>query len=358
MTQRPRAWLLHGAHAGDNAQTVDLAKAVGISWTVKPLRYNVLHTLPFWLGGGAGLASLDKTSRELIRPPWPDLVIATGKRSVPVALHIRAESQGRSKLVQLGRPRAPLSLFDLVLTTPQYGLPPASNLMELSLPFASREEATEHERERWAAEWISLPRPLVAVLIGAGNFPQRFGIQDAADLVARLDIAVPEGSLLLIGSPRTRADVLAALAAAAGKRARVYPFCQLDNPYRAALALADQLVVTSDSMSMIADAILSRKPVSIHQLPVSPLAVHWSAAGGPMAFLARHGILTPPRNMQAVVQRLIRCRHADALGLETPRRRLPGPEYQAAVQRIQAIVDSRDAMPPISHTVKVRGLAG
>lgn len=333
----PRVWVLQGAHAGDNAQALHLAERLGLPFEVKPLRFNALHMVPFWLRG-AGPGSVRATSRGLIGPPWPELVIAIGKRLAPVALHIRRASGGRSRVVQLGRPRAPLHLLDLVVTTPQYGLPRAPNVVELALPFARRKIPDERARAHWAAAWSALPRPLTAVLVGAGKWPQRFGLSETVALATCLAKAAQGGSVLLIGSPRSRPEVLDSLAGILGACASTYPYNRNVNPYRAALAIADRVVVTSDSMCMLGDAILSGKPVSIHQLPVSRFSLRWSAARGLMAMLARRGLLTPPRDMHGVAGRLIASGHADALGAETIRRLPPLPDYDVALGRIMALL--------------------
>ena len=74
---------------------------------------------------------------------------------------------------------------------------------------------------------------------------------------------------------RTRYDVLDILAKHVENcSAKFYSWSHSANLYRAALVLADQIVVTSDSMSMVSDAINSGKPVSIFRLPVSGLFHH------------------------------------------------------------------------------------
>ena len=67
---------------------------------------------------------LKPSSRRWLEPPWPDLVIGIGRRTVAVARWIRKQSGGRTQLVRLGHPRAPNRLFDLVITTRQYPVPP------------------------------------------------------------------------------------------------------------------------------------------------------------------------------------------------------------------------------------------
>jgi uncharacterized protein len=347
MSASPLVWVLHGHRAGDNAQTVALAEALGWSFQTKQLRYNALHHLPFWLRG-AGLASLDRNARASIAPPWPDLVIAIGKRSVPIALHIRRAAGGRTRLVHLGRPRAPLSLFDLVLTTPQYGLPPTPNLIELPLPFTSTRVAPGEELARWSAEWRDLPRPLIAVLIGSAQFPLLFDKTEAQRLAASLARVAGQASLVLLGSPRSDRRMVEVIAEQLGPRALACHFDPANNPYRAALTLADHVVVTSDSMSMLADALLAGKPVSIHQLPVARLSLRWSASNRLLAPLARRGWLMPPRNMAAVARHLVESGAAGVLGAQVGRGR-PGPsrmlsEHESALRRVrELVVDAEEA---------------
>ncbi|MFT3987560.1 ELM1/GtrOC1 family putative glycosyltransferase [Aestuariivirga sp.] len=329
--------MLHGPRTGDNAQTRHLADALGLPYEIKQLGYNALHHLPSALRG-ASLASLDDASRALIVPPWPRLVIAVGKRSVPVARFIKKASGGAAKLVHIGRPRAPLDLFDLVVTTPQYQLPRAPNVVELALPFSAMSPVSDAERERWSAEWKDLPRPLFAVSLGAGRFPQRLGAMEVLELSEQLKMLARTGHILLLASPRTKPEVLKNLAERLGPGASAYPFNRQDNPYRAALDLADRVVVTSDSMSMLGEAIASGKPVSIFELPESRAALSWSATHGPMAFVARKGLLTPPRSMGAVARRLIAEGVADRLGEETHRRVPFSVDYESVLARIRALV--------------------
>ena len=135
-----RVWALRSGRRGDDAQVEalagDAARDLGCGWRGIDLRHGPLRELPnAWLG--PSLASLRPAARRDagFAPPWPDLVIAAGRRHVPAARWMRARSGGRTRLVQLGRPRAPLDAFDLVAATPQYGLPEASNVAQIALPY-------------------------------------------------------------------------------------------------------------------------------------------------------------------------------------------------------------------------------
>lgn len=265
----PAVWCLHGKHAGDNAQIDAFATALGGPTQVHTLRFSVLSRLPGWLRGASrlGLAG----SEPALAPPWPDLIIAAGRRSASVARWIVRQSGGRTRSVLLGRPRAPLAAFDLVVTTPQYGLPVRGNVLHLPAPAAMLPAADPAEIEHWRQRWSTLPRPWIGVLAGGDRAPYRLD----ADAAARLGDAAAAlatqrgGSVLATTGPRTSpaaTDVFFAHLGEAAFRHR-YAKNQTDNPYRALLALADTFIVTGDSASMLAEAAGTGKPVAVFDLP-------------------------------------------------------------------------------------------
>ena len=97
-------------------------------------------------------------------PPWPDVLITSGKRSLPVARWIRRQSGGRTRLVQLGRPGGPFALFDLIVATPDDRLPIRANVLQVAAPLA--EAAAADDRRGTAA---STARPATALLLSADS---------------------------------------------------------------------------------------------------------------------------------------------------------------------------------------------
>jgi len=203
--------------------------------------------------------------------PWPDLVIAVGRRTVPVAQWIRRQNAGRTRLVHLGRPRAPLSWFDLIVTTPQYGLPERSNVVQNPVPLTPDPAAIpEDVLDQWRARLAHLPRPWIAVLAGGSRTPYRFDVTAARDLGLRASAlsASRGGSLLVTTSPRTGDEVGNALAQAiVGPHFTYLWQAGTDNPYKAFLVLADRFIVTGESVSMVTEACRTGRPTQIFQVP-------------------------------------------------------------------------------------------
>ncbi len=298
MRQRWSVWVLQGAHAGDNAQARALAHLLGVEFTLKQLYFTPFRHVPNVLLRG-NLASIDRVKSASLEPPFPDLVIAVGRRTVPAATWIKKQSQGRTKLVQMGRPRAPSDWFDLLITTPQYGLPAGPNVIELPLPLTSEKAAPEAEIALWSERFLKLPRPWTGVLVGGSRFPAVIG-EEGAGRLAKAISALP-GSALVSTSPRTAPAEIEALAKGLSGPHYLHRWRRGgENPHQAILALADKFVVTSDSISMLAEAWRSGKPVERFQLDRSPWGITWQAKTGFGAFLARKGILTPPRDPDLV----------------------------------------------------------
>ena len=80
---------------------------------------------------------LDPSWLAQLAPPWPDLVIATGRHTAPVARWIGAAESRRSRLVQLGRKGGDVAdRFDLAVTCAHFRLPPHPRRVETLVPSA------------------------------------------------------------------------------------------------------------------------------------------------------------------------------------------------------------------------------
>lgn len=279
--QAPTVWCLHGRHAGDNAQIDTFAAALGWPARTHSLRFSVLSRLPWWLRGASRLGF--EGSEPAFAPPWPDLIIAAGRRSASVARWIVRQSGGRTRSVLLGRPRAPLAAFDLVVTTPQYGLPVRGNVLHLPAPPAASVTADARDIEYWRQRWAALPRPWIGVLAGGDRAPYRLDADAAARLgdAAAALVARRGGSVLASTGPRTAPPATDALFGHLGEAAFRHRYArnQAENPYRALLALADEFIVTGDSASMLAEAAATGKPVAVFELPArhrgAQRLLHW-----------------------------------------------------------------------------------
>jgi len=261
-----RVWCLLGKKAGDNTQTLALADELGLGYSEKHIVARpwelLVHLAPV-----ASLAGIDRGASSDLSSPWPHLVITAGRRNEPVAHWIRARSGGRTRLVHIGRPWSSLDRWDLIVTTPQYFLPRNANIVHNELPLHRLSaDGFAAAAAAWRPRFNSLPRPWIAVLVGGDSGRYVLTATKGARLGA-LSAALARqtgGSLLVAGSPRTPAPAAAALQAALAAPNFCYRWGDPgDNPYRAMLALADAFVVTGESMSMLAEAADTERPLLI-----------------------------------------------------------------------------------------------
>lgn len=265
-------WVLLDTLAGHRAQARGVAAALGLrpdEIAEKELAYGPLARLPNALLG-AGVGGLDRAAREQLTPPWPRLAIAAGRRTAPVARWLKRESGGATRIVQVMDPGAGRADFDLICA-PAHDRLRGDNVARLSAaPHAlTAERLATAARGDWP--FASLPRPWTAAVIGGSTRRRRFTAAMAADL-GRLLAArgrASGGAVLATTSRRTDADAVAALEAAlADVPHHLYRWGDAgENPYLAYLALADEIVVTGESVSMCTEACATAKPVHLFAPP-------------------------------------------------------------------------------------------
>ena len=265
----PNVWCLLGRKAGDNTQVRALAEALGWSFTEKHICAHAWELLPHLLLR-VTLAGIDRGASSQLAAPWPDLVISAGRRNEPVARWIKRQSGGRTRLVHIGRPWAALRHWDMIVTTPQYFLPAQANVRHNRLPLQRVDrDARRAEGERWRELLVHLPRPWIAVLVGgdSGKFVLTRDKGERLGSLARRLADSGGGSLLVTGSPRTPDAVMDALESTLAAPYYLYRWGDGgDNPYQGLLALADAFVVTGESMSMLAEAAATGKPLYIFDM--------------------------------------------------------------------------------------------
>lgn len=280
----PRVWLMMGHRAGDNSQVQALAEATGWPFEVKRFVYKRTELLSNLLLGPTLAGVVQDQSSELT-PPWPDLIITAGRRNEPICRWIQQQAapEKHVRIVHCGRSWAKIERFDLIVTTPQYRLPERPNVLHNQTPLHRvTEERLQAAADDWAPRLGGLPRPYVAVVIGGNSGPFTFD-HPAAERLARQASTLANGlggSLLVTTSARTPQDKIDTFERALTAPAHLFRWSKAatENPYFGFLALADQIVVTGDSMSMLTEACATRKPVHIFDLGVGRHAMHAQAA--------------------------------------------------------------------------------
>jgi uncharacterized protein len=354
----PTLWVLTGSKAGDNAQALHLATALAL-----PYREVKLAMKPRFVVGkpkvAASLDHIDLGRSDRLEPPWPDLVVAIGRRPSSVALWIRAQSRARTRTVLMGVPKGEAHSFDLAVV-PVSHRARGPRIMEIGLPLLGIPARTLADaRAAWGETLGRLPRPLTALLVGGSTAARRLDPATVRVLLreAHTILTRDAGSLAVVTSPRTPPDAEATLRDGLPQGALFFPWRpEAPNPYVGLLALADRCIVTGDSLSMLVEAARAGKPLAIAPVYPSSRPALWllEASGlAPRAFdprrrdratrllrrLAAIGTSGGSRDTARLHRYL--CEHAWAvpLGQPFPVPPAPPPDDSAAVAaRIRALL--------------------
>jgi mitochondrial fission protein ELM1 len=265
MRAPPTSWILTADYAGLLSQARGLAEAAGLAAEERVLRPRAPWR---WASAKLWPAPLAAVPPDTLRPPVPDLLIGCGGMGAVVSAALKARHPG-TRAVQIQHPGINPARFDLILANRHDGLH-GPNVMQTRLALhrvtpARLAEAARH----WAPRFADLPRPLVAVLVGGVNVRFRLDAAVATGIANGLARMMEQdrAGVMLTPSRRTAPEVLQVFRDTLGARGAFVWDGTGENPYFGMLALADVIVVTQDSVSMLSEAVATEAPVLMATLP-------------------------------------------------------------------------------------------
>jgi uncharacterized protein len=263
----PTCWCLTDGRPGMENQAVGLAEALGLKPIVKRV-----FLKPLWRIATPHVMAFKRyafsSKGDPVTPPWPDILIATGRPSILPSLYVKGQSGGRSFTVQLQDPVSLRWRFDRIVAPAHDGLTGENVIVMDGALHRISPERLAAEAPSWAEAFAAIPSPRVAVLLGGDNGRYKFGEAEARALGKQLKALSAQGyGLLITASRRTGEATLAALREEiAGCAAFIFDGAG-DNPYFGMLAHADAFIVTCDSVNMITEPCSTGKPVHVVPLP-------------------------------------------------------------------------------------------
>jgi len=243
--------ILSDGRAGHEAQTIGLAEALGRAPDIR--RVSPRHPYD-WL---APFGPADPRDAAAFAPPYPDIALAAGRRTIPVLKRLKRASGGRTFTVYVNRPATGLDTADLIVAPRHDGLSGANVVSPLTPPNRITPERLAAARAAPDPRIAALPGPRVAMLIGDAS-----GIVQDLDYIASVLVA-SGASVMATPSRRTSEDTRAAMRAALDQPFGWFWDGDGDNPYFSMLANADRIIVTGDSVNMVGEAVATGAPVHV-----------------------------------------------------------------------------------------------
>ena len=264
----PTVWALLLPEAGFRSQVLGLTEALGYTTIEKNIRVRLpwshlpVQLCPFPLLGV-------EPGSDRLAPPWPDVIVACGRRTIPITLAVKRASGGRTLAVHVQDAKSAAPRFDLVVPMRHDGLEGPNVLpVDTAIHRVTVEKLADAAME-WRTRFADLPRPLIGVILGGRNRAYRFTQEVANRFIENLEALHRDTGAGFLITPSRRTEPEAAerfkAFAAHTPSARFWDGTG-DNPYFGMLALCDALIVTEDSVSMVSEAVSTGKPVATFPL--------------------------------------------------------------------------------------------
>lgn len=265
-------WVVTEGIAGTENQCIGVAEALGIT----PIIHRVKLRQP-WKSlspylGFENESTFDK-SQWCPAPPWPDLVIASGRKAIAAANYIKQKSP-HTFITILQDPRVNTKKFDLV-AVPTHDPSRGDNIIQtFGAPNRLTPKKLIEAKSAFPTFEVQIKKPRVAVLIGGSNKIYTLTDQIMDGFIEKLKSLSESYGLMITASRRTgEANLTRLKQGLAGTDAYLWDNLG-PNPYFAFLAYADYIIVTADSVSMISEAATTGKPV--YMLPLQGISKRFS----------------------------------------------------------------------------------
>jgi len=248
-------WVVTEGLAGLKNQAIGLAEALELPYAFKQVKKSHLWQI--------------FSPKHELAPPWPDLLISCGRQSVAASIDVRRASRAKTFTVHIQDPCVDPARFDVVIAPAHDGIKGENVFITQGAIHRVTPEKLAQAAVHFQGLFSKLPRPLISVLVGGKTRHEGFSGESVHDFAAKLLSAAKssKGALAVTTSRRTGPENEAVIREAVSRVPSYVWDGQGENPYFGMLSLAQAIVVTSDSISMVSEAASTGKPLYIYELP-------------------------------------------------------------------------------------------
>lgn len=264
MAEAPTIWILSDGKIGHESPPSGVAAALTGTFEVR-------HVNPRWAfailapHGPADPKDVAPRGTGLIDPPYPDICLASGRRTVPYLRTLKARAP-ETFCVYFNDPRTRRSGADMLVTMSHDRSRDHLSFVTRTPPHRFSGAVLAAARAAPLPHLAALPQPRVAVLIGGNSHHHTFLPDDVGRLMDDLTRLNDGGASLMVTFSRRTPIALQRQLSDLAKRDTVALWDgQEPNPMAHFLALADAVVVTTDSINMVGEATVTGKPIHLFQ---------------------------------------------------------------------------------------------
>ncbi len=259
-----RVWLISDGKAGDIVQCRGVAQALGrqeaVEIAIRPRR-------PFvWMMPYGPVPPDERIGQDAspLQAPFPDLVIASGWRTLAYVRELKQKLGDEVFTVFLKSPRCTASYVDLIWVPAHDRLRGERVISSLASPHRFSPQILEGDYAQKPDFMAKLAGPVIGVLLGGESKDYHFSDADCVRLAKSLRALAQTGAGLAITPSRRSSDRLKRTIRQHLAGENIYWWDEKsENPYGYLLAHSDYFVITADSANMIGEACVKGKPVYV-----------------------------------------------------------------------------------------------
>lgn len=262
MGEGVRVLLLGSGKAGHEVNAIGVAEALGAPYELKRLNPRKIFV---WLSP-YGPVDPREGAGWLLNRPLPDIVIGSGRVTVPYLRALKRAAGQRVFAVFLQDPRYARATMDLIWAPEHDRIRGPNIITTLTSPHPFSPRRLAAARAAPDPRVAALKGPRCAVVLGGPSGTQHFTAADIMRLREATQAIAAQGfSVMATPSRRTPPELLAAVREGLGEAPGFVWDGSGDNPYASILALADALLVTGDSANMVGEATATGAPVYVFE---------------------------------------------------------------------------------------------
>lgn len=249
-------WIVTDGRRRSVAITEGVATALGLDTEHKHVAARTLwSTQPMW-----SLLYPQEALFADTRPPWPDIAIAAGHRTIPYLQALRRASEGATFTVYLHPPSTRLDIADLIWC-PAHEHRRAPNIIStLTNPLGVRPHQISSLRNVPIPGVDALDGPVAALLAGPNRVFDAAALSRLAECLRNLSAAGV--NILVAPCDRTRTRLVQTIAKSTRSAKRVVWAREAGSQWTF-LAHADFIIVTADSVNRTSAACATGRPVYV-----------------------------------------------------------------------------------------------
>ena len=258
MTKLKGILLTQGMH-GMISQVEGLAKALDVDFT-----HHTVEPNSFWKVMPPKLTPISQNVYKKINQDDFDVIISCGRKSVIPSIHLKNTANKKVFNIHIQDPKVDLNHFDFIVA-PEHDAIDGKNVISTKGAIHYLTESEINENKDYLQSFIKKDqRKVWTIILGGPTKYYDYSIKNIKNIFTVLDklLKKHDFQLVVIPSMRTPINTIHYAKQFFGDNHTV--IMDVDKKaYLSALAIAENIIVTCDSSSMISEAALTGKPIYV-----------------------------------------------------------------------------------------------